>query len=93
MLTHLATLPYTVVLYESVHRILRTLDELGQYLGEDRPICIGREITKKFEEFTRGTIRECREHFTKKSPKGEFVVVIGRPDRERKKDGEDDGEE
>ena len=75
---YLVTVPATIVLYESVHRLMRTLDDLGRYFGEDQPVCIAREVTKKFEEFTRGTIAECREHFTKKNPKGEFVIVIGR---------------
>lgn len=44
---------YTVVLYESVHRIERTLDEFAEYFGPDTPIVVGREITKKFEEFRR----------------------------------------
>lgn len=54
---------YTVVIYESVHRIEKTLAELEEYLGSDHPIVVGREITKKFEEFKRGTIHEVREYY------------------------------
>jgi 16S rRNA (cytidine1402-2'-O)-methyltransferase len=63
MLKSLVGKEYTVVIYESVHRIEKTLEELGQYLGEDHYIVVGREITKKFEEFKRGTIAEVREYY------------------------------
>lgn len=55
--------PYTVVVYESVHRIEKTLSELEEYLGSEHHIVVGREITKKFEEFKRGTLREVREYY------------------------------
>jgi 16S rRNA (cytidine1402-2'-O)-methyltransferase len=54
---------YTIVIYESVHRIEKTLSELETYLGSDHHIVVGREITKKFEEFKRGTISEVREYY------------------------------
>ena len=63
MLRSLVNKEYTVVVYESVHRIERTLEELGEYLGGDHHIVVGREITKKFEEFRRGTIAEVREYY------------------------------
>jgi 16S rRNA (cytidine1402-2'-O)-methyltransferase len=63
MLKSLVNKEYTVVIYESVHRIEKTLAELGEYLGADHHIVVGREITKKFEEFRRGTIREVREYY------------------------------
>lgn len=67
---------YTVVIYESVHRILRTLSDFEKYFGPDYPIVVGRELTKKFEEFKHGTVRECREYFEKQNCKGEFVIVF-----------------
>lgn len=67
--------PATIVLYEAPHRLLKTLNDIQEYLGE-RHIVIGRELTKKFEEFVRGTTSEVVEHFTKNTPKGEFVVII-----------------
>jgi 16S rRNA (cytidine1402-2'-O)-methyltransferase len=77
LLKSLAEKEYTVVLYESVHRIERTLTEFETYFGADTPIVVGREITKKFEEFKRGTIREVREYFEKDGKvKGEFVIVF-----------------
>ncbi|KAB2922487.1 MAG: 16S rRNA (cytidine(1402)-2'-O)-methyltransferase [Bacteroidetes bacterium] len=65
----------TIVLYESPHRILRTLDDLREHLG-DRRAAIGRELTKKFEEMLRGTLSELSADLTQRSIKGEFVVVI-----------------
>lgn len=63
MLKSLVNKEYTAVVYESVHRIEKTLAELEQYLGPDHHIVVGREITKKFEEFRRGTIAEVREYY------------------------------
>ncbi len=77
MLKSLVNNEYTVVVYESVHRIEKTLEELGQYLWEDHHIVVGREITKKFEEFKRGTIAEVREYYRWEGKvKGEFVLVF-----------------
>ena len=77
MLKSLVNKEYTVVVYESVHRIEKTLEELGEYLGSDHRIVVGREITKKFEEFKRGTIAEVREYYQWEGKvKGEFVLVF-----------------
>lgn len=68
----------SVVIYESVHRVCKTLKQLEELLGGERYICIGREITKMFEEFWRGTLHEAVNEFSnRKSLKGEFVLVIG----------------
>ena len=77
MLKSLVNKEYTVVVYESVHRIERTLAEFETYFGADTPIVVGREITKKFEEFKRGTIHEVVEYFKWEGKvKGEFVIVF-----------------
>ncbi len=64
----------TVVFYESVHRIQKTISQLIEYLGEDKKVVIARELTKMYEEFFRWTLKEASEHFT--STKGEFVVIL-----------------
>lgn len=65
----------TIILYESPHRILRTLEELQEHLG-DRNAVAARELTKKFEEIQRGTFSTLYSDFAQRSIKGEFVLVI-----------------
>lgn len=66
----------TTVLYESPHRIIKTLILFETFFEADRKISISREISKKFEETLRGTATELKAHFESKPPKGEFVVVV-----------------
>jgi len=68
----------TVVIYESVHRILKTLKELSEYFWEDHYIVVWRELTKKFEEFKRWNIKDIIDYFenTPWKIKGEFVVMF-----------------
>ncbi len=65
----------TIILYESPHRILRTLQDLFTYF-DDREITIGRELTKKFEEILRGKISEVLKKLHSRFIKGEFVIVV-----------------
>lgn len=67
--------PRTIVLYESPHRILRTLKDMLDVLG-DRRMAVVREATKVFEEVHRGTVSTAIERFTKVSPKGEITLVL-----------------
>ncbi|WP_396178970.1 16S rRNA (cytidine(1402)-2'-O)-methyltransferase [Flavobacterium sp.] len=67
----------TMILYVSPHKLLKTLTEFITYFGEDRQICVSRELSKLHEENVRGTVREVLSHFEAKAPKGEIVVVIG----------------
>lgn len=67
----------TVIFYESPHRIVKTICQLEEYLGPDRKIAIGRELTKMHEEFIRGTISEVKKIMESRNPKGEFTVVLG----------------
>ena len=66
----------TVVLYESPHRLLKTLEELANHLGKDRLISVSRELTKVHEETVTGTVTEVLVHFSAKEIKGELVLVI-----------------
>lgn len=68
----------SVVCYESVHRIVKTLGQMKEVVGGDRYICVAREISKMYEEFWRGTLEDAVEEFGgRKSLKGEFVVIVG----------------
>jgi 16S rRNA (cytidine1402-2'-O)-methyltransferase len=66
----------TVVLYESPHKVLKTLTQCVAIFGGDRPASISRELSKKFEETIRGSLDDLVGHFTENDPKGEFVLVI-----------------
>ena len=75
MLKKLRTEERTIVLYESPHRLMRTLNDLLEAFG-DREIAVAREMTKKFEEIVRGKISFAIRHFEKANIRGEFVLVI-----------------
>jgi 16S rRNA (cytidine1402-2'-O)-methyltransferase len=75
-LESLANVGGTLVLYESPYRIEKLLGELKDVFPE-RPVVLARELTKKFEEFLRGSPGELLEQLHKRSIKGEFVVIIG----------------
>ena len=76
-LTRLAELEETFVLYESPHRLLKTLEQLAEHCGKERQACVARELTKLHEEIQRGTLEELSAHFSgKESVKGEIVVCV-----------------
>lgn len=66
----------TILIYESPHKLLKTLRQFVEYFGADRPISVSRELTKMHEETVRGTAEEVLRHFEKKPPKGEIVLVV-----------------
>lgn len=76
LLTQLAEEKRTIILYESPMRLVKTLEELIQYFGATRPCCVSRELTKLFEENSRGSLQEVLNHFKQKTVKGELVIVI-----------------
>lgn len=75
-LQELATEPRTMVFYEAPHRVLQTLQELVDRMGEDRQIVMARELTKRFEEFWRGSLQAAIIHYQTQEPKGEFTLVL-----------------
>ena len=75
-LVSVAEQPHTLIAYESPNRLTATLKILLQTVG-DRPICVARELSKKFEEFQRGTVSEVLAHFQATAPRGEITLVIG----------------
>jgi len=68
--------PSTLVFYESPHKLLKTLEQMIEFMGEQRRVSVSRELTKKFEETVTGTLAEVAAHFRNRAPKGEFVVVL-----------------
>lgn len=66
----------TIILYESPHRLVKTLREMGAHLGSDRQAAVCRELTKMFEETRKGTLAELQQHYETKAPKGEIVIVV-----------------
>ena len=75
-LTQLAEEPRTIILYESPHRLLKTLSQIADFFGSDRKISVSRELTKMFEETVNGTPEEIITHFEKGTLKGEFVIIV-----------------
>ncbi|MDD5730709.1 MAG: 16S rRNA (cytidine(1402)-2'-O)-methyltransferase [Candidatus Omnitrophica bacterium] len=74
-LKKLAGLEYTIIFYESCHRILKTLQDIQEIFGEREIVC-ARELTKKFEELKRGSAKQLLEHFSREKVRGEIVVII-----------------
>ncbi|MFN0293744.1 16S rRNA (cytidine(1402)-2'-O)-methyltransferase [Pedobacter helvus] len=67
----------TMIFYESPHRLLKTLTEFAEFFGEDRRVCVSRELSKMYEENVRGTVKEVKSHFENNILKGEFVICVG----------------
>jgi 16S rRNA (cytidine1402-2'-O)-methyltransferase len=72
----LATEERTIILYESPHRLMKTLDQLIVAMGPDRLASVSRELTKMFEETVNGSLEEIKYHFENGTIKGEIVIVI-----------------
>ena len=67
----------TTVLYEAPHRLLALLEELATHCGEDRPLQVARELTKRYEQQIGPTVDAAREHFRRHPPQGECTIVLG----------------
>ena len=76
MLKKLSEEDRTIVLYESPHRLIKTLEQLIAFFGPERLVSVSRELTKFHEETKTGTVTEVLEHFKQKDVKGEIVMVI-----------------
>jgi 16S rRNA (cytidine1402-2'-O)-methyltransferase len=75
-LKFLANLPCTIIFYESPHRLLKTLEQIQEFMGGNRNSCVARELTKVFETFHRGLVIDQIAFFKKQAPKGEIVILI-----------------
>jgi 16S rRNA (cytidine1402-2'-O)-methyltransferase len=76
LLKKLALEERTMVFYESPMRLVKTLEELMGYFGQDRLCSVTRELSKMFEENKRGTLKEVATYFATKPVKGEIVLVV-----------------
>lgn len=66
----------TMIFYEAPHRLLQTLQALGEVMGIERSVVVSRELTKRYESFWRGGLGEAITHFTVTEPRGEFTLVV-----------------
>lgn len=66
----------TLIFYEAPHRMRETLVALGQVFGDDRELTIARELTKRHEEFWRGTVAGAIEHYQTREPQGEYTLIV-----------------
>ena len=76
LLRRLADEERTMIFYESPHRLLKTLQQFGDFFGPERKISVSRELTKLYEETINGSISEVTRHFSEKDVKGEIVIVV-----------------
>jgi 16S rRNA (cytidine1402-2'-O)-methyltransferase len=76
-LRELANETRTMVFYEAPHRIVDTLADMRGQWGDERSAVVARELTKKFEEYQRGTLASLQAHFEATPPKGEIVLLVG----------------
>lgn len=75
-LEELKNRPETMIFYEAPHRLAKTLSVMAEVLGNERPAVLARELTKRYEEFSRGTLGELRDWFQQHQPRGEFVILV-----------------
>lgn len=73
----LANEPRTSIIYESPYRLVKTLQQLAQFCGGDRPAAVAREVSKLHSDTQHGTLAELIVHFTEVEPKGEIVLLLG----------------
>jgi len=79
----------TIVLYEAPHKLPKTLNDLYEILG-DRKIVLARELTKKFEEVVRTTLKEAALYYANNAPKGEYVLVLEGASKKSEDSGKED---
>ena len=74
-IAEVANLPYTLIFFETPHRLLKSLADIEAVLG-NREIAVAREMTKMYEDFFRGDVSAARSFFEERGPRGEFVLVV-----------------
>lgn len=86
LLKELAEEERTIILYESPHRLVKTLEQIIEFFGHDRLVSVSRELTKLHEETFTGTTADTLAHFQKKEVKGEIVMIVSGKDKGRTKE-------
>ena len=77
----------TMIFYESPFRLVKALEQMSEFFGGNRYACVAREISKLFEDFQRGTLKELIDHYTENGVKGEIVMIVeGKPKKEQEKE-------
>ena len=76
-LTNLNTQTITMIFYEAPHRLNKTLKNMVKIFGEERSVALCRELTKRYEEYLRGTLKDAVEWSSNNEIKGEFVIIVG----------------
>lgn len=66
----------TLVFYESPYRLVKALEQMAEQFGEERSGCVAREISKMFEEYKRGTLKELAAYYSSNGVKGEIVIIV-----------------
>nr|WP_276563047.1 16S rRNA (cytidine(1402)-2'-O)-methyltransferase [Paenibacillus anseongense] len=79
----------TLLFYESPHRVDKTLARMAEVWGPERRVCLARELTKRYEEFLRGTISECLEYLAQHPPQGEYCMIVEGASAESAKEAAD----
>ncbi|WP_267201462.1 16S rRNA (cytidine(1402)-2'-O)-methyltransferase [Limosilactobacillus kribbianus] len=86
-LEELVNRPETMIFYEAPHRLKKTLATMAEVFGDERPAVLARELTKRYEEFSRGSLGELRDWFESHEARGEFVVLVaGNPHPNKQED-------
>lgn len=75
-LSQIKQLPHTLVFYEAPHKLQKTLEDMAQAFGGERPAALCRELTKLHEEVHRGTLSELLALCDEQEPRGEYVIVV-----------------
>jgi 16S rRNA (cytidine1402-2'-O)-methyltransferase len=77
MFIEMQDVPETLIAYDSPYRLVDSLQVVCEVLGESRPVCVAREISKMYEEYFRGTAAEARDYFAEQPVRGEITLLIG----------------